>query len=162
MNIKLCKRSRLLPAEWAPHAATWFAWPHCSDTWPGHLREAETTIARCVAHLARATETEAERVEILVQQPSDAERVSKILSFWDTNMDRVRFHAFPTNDVWIRDYGPTFLVRDDNANDGLGTLALVDWRFDGWGGKTFLLWVPRRTRQPGPKAYCTSTGYPLL
>ena len=124
-----------LPAEWAPHAATWFAWPHCSETWPGHLREAETTTARCVAHLAQAPAESSERIEILVQQPSDAERVSKILHFWDTNMDRVRFHPFPTNDVWIRDYGPTFLVRDDIANDGLGTLALVDWRFDGWGGK---------------------------
>jgi len=124
-----------LPAEWAPHAATWFSWPHCSETWPGHLREAETTIARCVAHLASAPAQQSERIEILVQQPSDAERVSKILSFWDTNMERVRFHPFPTNDAWIRDYGPTFLVRDDMANDGLGTLALVDWRFDGWGGK---------------------------
>ena len=23
------------PAEWAPHRATWLAWPHNLDTWPG-------------------------------------------------------------------------------------------------------------------------------
>ena len=131
-----------LPAEWAPHAATWFAWPHCSETWPGHLREAENTIARCVSHLARAPESISERIEILVQKPSDADRIKRILAFWDTNLARVHFHPFPTNDVWIRDYGPTFLVRDDNADDGLGTLALVDWRFDGWGEKERPTTVP--------------------
>ena len=24
-----------LPAEWEPHAATWLAWPHNRETWPG-------------------------------------------------------------------------------------------------------------------------------
>ena len=24
-----------MPAEWEPHAATWLAWPHNHDDWPG-------------------------------------------------------------------------------------------------------------------------------
>ncbi|HET9364853.1 MAG TPA: agmatine deiminase family protein, partial [Candidatus Angelobacter sp.] len=24
-----------MPAEWAPHAATWLAWPHNKNDWPG-------------------------------------------------------------------------------------------------------------------------------
>ncbi|MGC2487450.1 MAG: agmatine deiminase family protein, partial [Candidatus Sulfotelmatobacter sp.] len=24
-----------MPAEWAPHAATWLAWPHYHGDWPG-------------------------------------------------------------------------------------------------------------------------------
>ncbi|HVS33941.1 MAG TPA: agmatine deiminase family protein [Gemmataceae bacterium] len=24
-----------MPAEWQPHAATWIAWPHQRDDWPG-------------------------------------------------------------------------------------------------------------------------------
>ena len=28
------------PAEWEPHAATWLAWPHNADTWPGRLDRA--------------------------------------------------------------------------------------------------------------------------
>ena len=27
-----------MPAEWEPHAATWIAWPHNADDWPGKLR----------------------------------------------------------------------------------------------------------------------------
>jgi agmatine deiminase len=26
-----------LPAEWAPHEATWITWPHFEGTWPGKL-----------------------------------------------------------------------------------------------------------------------------
>lgn len=26
-----------MPAEWAPHAATWLAWPHNTETWPDHV-----------------------------------------------------------------------------------------------------------------------------
>ncbi|HEV8048576.1 MAG TPA: agmatine deiminase family protein, partial [Terriglobales bacterium] len=24
-----------MPAEWEPHDATWLAWPHYRDDWPG-------------------------------------------------------------------------------------------------------------------------------
>lgn len=124
-----------LPPEWAPHEATWLAWPHCNETWPGHLREAETAMARWVAHLSRVPNDHAEQINLLVQQPAEAQRIESILSFWDTNLDRVHFQMIPTNDAWIRDYGPMFLIRDDETNDGLGTLAVLNWRFDGWGGK---------------------------
>ncbi|MEC9464954.1 MAG: agmatine deiminase family protein, partial [Myxococcota bacterium] len=58
-----------LPPEWAPHDATWFAWPHCEETWPGHLREAQTTIARCIVELTRERPHQylPERAEVLVQ-----------------------------------------------------------------------------------------------
>ena len=152
-----------LPAEWAPHAATWFAWPPLQRDLARTFREAENTIARCVSHLARATESISERVEILVQKPSDADRIKKILAFWDTNMDRVHFHPFPTNDVWIRDYGPTFLVRDDNANDGLGTPRPGRLAFRWLGRKrSDLLRFPRWTRQPNPQTNCSNPGHPQL
>ena len=30
-----------LPAEFEAHAATWLAWPHNAETWPGCLEQAE-------------------------------------------------------------------------------------------------------------------------
>ena len=126
-----------LPPEWAPHDATWFAWPHCEETWPGHLREAQTTIARCIVELTRERSYRylPERAEVLVQSAKERDEVRAMLSFWNYNPDRVGFHVIPTNDAWIRDYGPTFLVREQVARDDLDTLAAVSWRFDGWGGK---------------------------
>ncbi len=41
------------PAEWEPHAATWLAWPHNRDTWPG-------TFDRIVPQYARFARTIAE------------------------------------------------------------------------------------------------------
>ena len=45
-----------MPAEWAPHAATWLSWPHNAETWPGtgHLEKAERVLAEAVARCAKA------------------------------------------------------------------------------------------------------------
>jgi agmatine deiminase len=43
--------------------------------------------------------------------------------------DHVFLHRVPTDEPWCRDHGPTFVVRDD------AELALVDWRYNAWGGK---------------------------
>lgn len=51
----------------------------------------------------------------------------------DEDKEHTRHHpvevvAFPCNDAWLRDTGPTFVVGDD------GSLAAVQWRFNAWGG----------------------------
>ena len=46
-------------------------------------------------------------------------------------MANVTLLEIPTVDVWMRDYGPTFVTR--NAADH--PLAFNDWIFNGWGGK---------------------------
>jgi agmatine deiminase len=46
------------------------------------------------------------------------------------SVGQVAWHDIPTNDAWIRDYGPTFLLGPDNDE----TFA-VDWEFNSWGGK---------------------------
>ena len=43
---------------------------------------------------------------------------------------RVHFHVWDYADVWFRDYGPTFVV-----NRELQKIAIVQWRFNAWGGK---------------------------
>ena len=40
------------PAEWEPHAATWLAWPHNPDTWPGRLGRAQSQFAVFVRELS--------------------------------------------------------------------------------------------------------------
>ncbi|MEI7721502.1 MAG: agmatine deiminase family protein, partial [Verrucomicrobiota bacterium] len=32
-----------LPAEWESHEATWLAWPHNAETWPGLLEPVQET-----------------------------------------------------------------------------------------------------------------------
>jgi agmatine deiminase len=112
-----------MPAEWDRHAATWVAWPHNPETWPGCLEEARAEFAKLVAELARF-----EPVEVLVCDAELREQVAR----WASRLrdpGRVRLHVVPSDDVWMRDIGPTF------ARDPAGRLAAIDWTFNSWGGK---------------------------
>jgi len=112
-----------MPAEWEPHEATWLAWPHNREDWPGRFTPIPWTYAEIVRKLSAV-----ERVRILVLD-SDAEaRARSILQKVGANLTSVEFFPIPTDRVWTRDYAPLF-VRDLSG----GGLVAVKWRFNGWG-----------------------------
>jgi agmatine deiminase len=118
------------PAEWEPHAATWLSWPHNPETWPGEGRLARVEAA--FVEMVRALAPR-ERVRINVADARMEERVRKLVSAAGPEVERAVdcFHH-PTNDAWVRDHGPLFVVRDGPAGR---ERALHDFRFDSWGGK---------------------------
>lgn len=110
-------------AEWEPHAATWVAWPHNPETWPGCLEAAERefrTLVECLAAF--------EPVNVVVQGREHARHVHEQIVALETPRP-IQLYEVPTNDAWMRDIGPTF-VEDSE----LGLLAL-DWTFNSWGQK---------------------------
>ncbi len=113
-----------MPAEWEPHAATWLAWPHNQDTWPHDLDRVRQTWVEMIRAL-----TGGERVRLLVDDALSETSASARLRRAGVDTRRVLFHRIPTVDVWIRDYGPTFITAAG------GSEALVDWRFNAWGLK---------------------------
>ena len=46
------QRAFAMPAEWAPHEATWLSWPHNRETWPDGLEGAEAALVEAVVALA--------------------------------------------------------------------------------------------------------------
>jgi agmatine deiminase len=110
-----------MPAEWEPHRGTWVSWPHNEETWPDELTRVEETFAAAVAVLA-ASET----VHVNVNTPEDEARARQTLA---GVQDHVVFHHIPTNDAWVRDYGPIFITDPD------GRLAATTWGFNSWGEK---------------------------
>ncbi len=110
-----------MPAEWGRHAATWVVWPHCEDTWPNCLAEAQTEFETLVRALA-----ESEPLHILVQDGELGRDVAARLRDIEAG---VHLHQVATDDAWMRDIGPTFV--EDATH---GTLA-IDWQFNAWGGK---------------------------
>ena len=110
-----------MPAEWEPHEATWLAWPHNPEDWPGKFQAIPWLYAEIVRLLAAH-----ERVHILVEDRKAQQRIHGILARAGANLDRVSLHSWPTNRSWTRDSGPIF-VR--NAE---GQVALTDWRFNAW------------------------------
>jgi agmatine deiminase len=115
-----------MPAEWAKHEATWLSWPKNPLTFPANILGAvEEIYCRMVRALSRG-----EIVRILVDDEAARVRVARMLEKQGAVMDRVRLLSIPSADVWIRDYGPTFLLHPDS-----GERAAVKWRFNAWGGK---------------------------
>lgn len=110
-----------MPAEWAPHAATWLSWPHNRDSWPGKFEPVPDVWAHLVRTLAPH-----ERVHILAGGSAVmADARARV-----GNVPNVTLHDIRTNDAWTRDHGPTFLVGPPGSQP-----ALVDWEYNAWGGK---------------------------
>jgi agmatine deiminase len=118
------KLGYFMPAEWELHDAVWLSWPHNKNTFP-HLRDVEDGYIRFIAEI-----TLSERVELFVPNPMVNRMVKARLRSADIDMSRVTIRTITYSDVWIRDYGPTFVV-----NPALQRSAMVRWEFNAWGGK---------------------------
>ncbi|MBZ5706313.1 MAG: agmatine deiminase family protein [Acidobacteriia bacterium] len=139
-----------MPAEWEPHAATWMAWPHYRDDWPGKFEPIPWVYAEIIRNLARH-----ERVQLIVNDAASERRARKVLERANAFSDNVCFHRWPTNRVWTRDSGCTFVTCStpdltrknreghdfsradmaplrDRALAPEGELLAVKWRFNAW------------------------------
>jgi agmatine deiminase len=109
-----------MPAEWEPHDATWLAWPHHKDDWPGKFEPIPWVYAEIIRHLARH-----ERVELIVNDVASEKRARKTLTLANALGDNIHFHRWPTDRVWTRDSGCTFVT-------DAGKLSAIKWRFNAW------------------------------
>src|SRR5438309_9880101 len=100
MSQKDDKRSANLrmPAEWEPHEATWLAWPHEREDWPGKFAPIPWVYAEIVRHLSRV-----ERVYIAVQGRTMREHATRRLEAHGANLDRGEFVSDVTDRVCRRD-----------------------------------------------------------
>jgi agmatine deiminase len=110
-----------MPAEWEPHDATWIAWPHNEDDWPGRFAPVPWIYGEIVRRLSAV-----ERVQILVHNEDLRESARQILEKVGANMAAVHFHLRSTDRVWTRDFAPLFLK---NAQ---GEIAGAKFKFNGW------------------------------
>lgn len=108
------------PAEWERQEATWIAWPHNTATWPSRFSEIPAVFERFVLEVSRL-----QMVRLLVR-PGQEETLPQSLRY----SQNIRPVIIPNNDCWIRDYGPTFVVRRSD-----GGLIGVNWQYNAWGGK---------------------------
>jgi agmatine deiminase len=113
-----------MPAEWEPHAGCWMAWPERPDNWrlgAGPAQEAYAAVASAIAASEPVT---------MAVSDGQYERARAALPA------SVRLIELSTDDAWLRDTGPTFVV------DGKGARRGVDWRFNAWGGLEGGLYFP--------------------
>ena len=118
-----------MPAEWEPHAATWLAWPHFHGDWPGKFEPIPWVFAEIIRHLARH-----ERVELIVNDAASERKARRVLQRADALSERIRFHRWPTNRIWLRDSGCIFLgIRRSRAGaPALHPPIALNFRFNAW------------------------------
>lgn len=114
-----------MPAEWEPHESTWLAWPSNMETWP---RDKLNAVEGVYVSMIRAL-VNGEKVNLLVNSTDDKVSVTAKLNKEGIPLSEVNVHVIPTNDAWIRDYGPNFLVGPSSEK------AVNKWEFDSWGKK---------------------------
>jgi agmatine deiminase len=106
-----------MPAEWAPHAATYMGWPTRVDLWGDLFEQAKLDYAE-VANAIGAFEP--------VVMVADPAQVGEARRYLGTGIEIL---PVPIDDSWMRDNGPIFVT------DGSGRVALVHFLFNSWGGK---------------------------
>jgi agmatine deiminase len=106
-----------MPGEREPHAGCWMAWPQRPDNW---------RLAGAPAQEAFAAVAEAINASEPVTVAASAEQFEHCRSMLSAS---IRVVEMSSDDAWMRDIGPTFLV------NGSPELRGVDWEFNAWGGE---------------------------
>ncbi len=114
---------RRLPAEWEPQSAVMLTWPHADTAWRDQLPIIEDLYTR-LAHEIGAFEP----VLVVCRDPRHRDAVAARLDAARWPRGRLVLALAPSDDTWARDHGPITVLDDGRAR-------LLDFRFNGWGGK---------------------------
>jgi agmatine deiminase len=116
-----------MPAEWERHEATWIGWPHITSDWPGKF----AAIPWVYGEIARRI-LPGELLRILVNSERHEARARALLRRIGVDLARADFFRIPTNRGWTRDFGPIFVCTQEQADAAPDSVAIVDFRFNGW------------------------------
>src|SRR5258707_12404318 len=113
-----------MPAEFERHSGCWMLWPERTDNWRSGAKPAQAVFAAIAAAISGA-----EPVTMGVSSAQFQNARARLPS-------EVRVVEISSNDAWIRDCGPTFVIDDKGRRRG------VDWTFNAWGGLGGGLYFP--------------------
>jgi agmatine deiminase len=123
VNILEKNNAYRLPAEWEEQEAVWFAWTTRQDLWKGYTETIQNRFSELYLLCSNF-----QKVNILCAKNAQSD-LNQLLDRHE-HKNEIKLHAYETDDVWIRDYGPIFL-KHENEN----RLISSDWVFNAWGGK---------------------------
>jgi len=125
------------PAEWAPHARIWSAWPSAPELWEADLEPARAEVAALFRAIAlpdpsdpKGATTRGEPVSVLYRGEEAGESAAAALSGL-IDLGLVELVEAPIGDIWLRDTGPIF-------TDGESGRTAARFRFNWWGKKYHL------------------------
>lgn len=111
-----------MPGEFEAHAGCWMLWPYRPDVWRAQAGPAQRAWAAVAAAIAAF---EPLTIGVAAEPPPAARQLLP---------SSVQLVPLPSDDAWMRDIGPTFVVNDSGAVRG------VVWQFNAWGGAGYAHW----------------------
>ncbi|MFD7452866.1 agmatine deiminase family protein [Kitasatospora sp. NPDC059827] len=110
-----------MPAETDPHTRTFLAWPEPTSAWGAQLPAVQADIANLAKEVSRFEPV------VMVINPESVAAATPLCNTASIPFSHgITFLPVSNDDLWIRDFGPTFLV-------GPGAVAGLDTNFNGWG-----------------------------
>ena len=138
------------PAEWEKHEATFLAWPHNAETWPGLLEPVQETYLEIIRALIPG-----EKVFLLAKDCESADVIQQRLKKAKIQSPNLQILTIPSDDAWVRDSGPIFMLRRDS---GKPRRIAHDFIFNSWGRK----YGPWDKDDVIPVAACRMTDTPCI
>ncbi|KAK6925186.1 Peptidyl-arginine deiminase, Porphyromonas-type [Dillenia turbinata] len=113
-----------MPAEWEPHSQCWIGWPERPDNWRDNAVHAQKVFADVAVAISRF-----EPVTVCASAAQWANARAQL-------PHNIRVVEMSMNDSWLRDTGPTFVVKRSASclGEQKAKIAGIDWTFNGWGG----------------------------
>ena len=119
----LKKNNFTMPGEWEEHLATWLAWPNDDDYFEDRMPNVEKIYLKIIEALSKD-----EFIKLLVLDEKMEARVKTLIEEAGIDLTKIIFYQTEYVDVWIRDYGPTFIKNNSEK-------AWVKWHYSCYGGK---------------------------
>lgn len=125
-----------MPGEFEPHKQIWMIWPERPDNWKNGGKDAQKAFASVAEAIVKFVPM------TMCVSAGQFEHCRNSLS------EDIRVVEVTTDDAWMRDCGPTFVVNDQ------GAVRAVDWDFNAWGGLVDGLYFPWHYDQKVAQKVC--------
>ena len=111
-----------MPAEWESQESVWITWPYNKNDWPGLFMHIPKTIAEIVANISMS-----QKVNLIIKLDEKTSKLKDFLKSYNVNFKNLKFYKIPSDRIWIRDFGPIYLVNKKKKKK-----IFINFKFNGW------------------------------
>lgn len=115
--------STYLAPEWERQDAIILVWPHANSDWSVNLPSIENTYCELANHISLH-----QYLIIIAYNSAHEIYLHQTLSKHSISEDNILIICIPSNDTWVRDYGPLTIKTNSSSK-------LLNFKFDAWGEK---------------------------
>ena len=122
MTNSLSKLGFRMPAEWEKQESIWITWPYNKKDWPGLFEHIPQKVAEIVVSISKN-----QKVNLIIKIGEEVIKLKKFLISFGANIKNIKFYNIPSNRIWIRDFGPIYLINKKKRKK-----IFINFAFRGW------------------------------